>query len=201
MWTRVTVFVLVFCLILAERAPAQTAKPTSEKKASVETAPEPEDQFGRSTPRSSVAAFFKAFHRENYERAAQYLDSSLELPEREELAYNLGVILDRKLSASLSALSEKPEGNPDDGLAANRDLLGIIPQRVGQCGYSAGPRAAWERSSAVVVLRRELAGGAQGSIAKSKRLGSNDMFPRGSGPGDGFPSHSTSGSLSRFRFC
>ena len=94
-------------------------------------APEPEDQFGRSTPRSCVAAFFKAFHRENYERAAQYLDSSLELPEREELAYNLGVILDRKLSASLSALSEKPEGNPDDGLAAYRDLLGIIPSESG----------------------------------------------------------------------
>ena len=103
---------VVFCLILAERAPAQTAKPTSEKKTSVETAPEPEDPFGRSTPRSCVAAFLKAFHRENDERAAQYLDSSLELPEREELAYNLGVILDRKLSASLSALSEKPEGNP-----------------------------------------------------------------------------------------
>jgi MscS family membrane protein len=75
--------------------------------------------------------FLRAIQKEDYERATEYLDSRLKLPERQELARKLGVIFDRKLSARLSALSDKPEGNLDDGLRPNRDLLGIIPSDSG----------------------------------------------------------------------
>ena len=131
MLTRVATLVLVFGLTLTERAEAQTAKPTSEQKTSVATPQEPEDPLGRDTPRSAVMTFLKVIQKEDYERATEYLDSRLKLPERQELARKLGVIFDRKLSARLSALSDKPEGNLEDGLRPNRDLLGIIPSDSG----------------------------------------------------------------------
>ena len=131
MLTRVATLVLVFGLTLTERAEAQTAKPTSEQKTSVATPQEPQDPLGRDTPRSAVMTFLKAIQKEDYERATEYLDSRLKLPERQELARKLGVILDRKLSARLNALSDKPDGNLDDGLRPNRDLLGVIPSDSG----------------------------------------------------------------------
>src|SRR5436305_1293804 len=131
MWTRVTILLLVFGLILAQRAEAQTAKSTSEQKTPVAAPQEPDDPLGRNTPRSAVIAFFKAIRKENYERAAQYLDSKLKLPERQELARKLGVILDRKLSAHLGALSDKPEGDLEDGHRTNRDRLGTIRSASG----------------------------------------------------------------------
>src|SRR4030095_11080618 len=52
-------------------------------------------------------------------------------PERQELARKLGLVLDRKLSTPLSALSDKREGNLEDGLGPNLDRLGIIPSDSG----------------------------------------------------------------------
>jgi MscS family membrane protein len=123
---KVATLLLVFGLTLAEGAEAQTAKPTSEQKTSTATPQEPEDPLGRNTPRSAVIAFFKAIQKENYERAAQYLDSRLKPPGRQELARKLGVVLDRKLSVPLSAVSDKPEGDLEDGQRTNRDRLGTI---------------------------------------------------------------------------
>jgi len=75
--------------------------------------------------------FLRVIQEEDYERATEYLDSRLKPPERQELARKLGVIFDRKLSARLTALSDKPDGHLDDGLRPNRDLLGIIPSDSG----------------------------------------------------------------------
>ena len=75
--------------------------------------------------------FLKVIQKEDYERATEYLDSRLKLPERQELARKLGVVLDRKLSSNLVALSDKPDGKLDDGLRPNRDLLGVIPSDSG----------------------------------------------------------------------
>jgi MscS family membrane protein len=47
------------------------------------------------------------------------------------LARKLGVVLDRKLSTPLSTLSDKPEGNLEDGLRTNLDLLGVFPSDSG----------------------------------------------------------------------
>jgi MscS family membrane protein len=75
--------------------------------------------------------FLRAIQKEDYERATEYLDSRLKLPERQELARKLGVIFDRKLFLRLNALSDKAEGNLEDGLRPNRDLLGTIPSDSG----------------------------------------------------------------------
>lgn len=132
MLTRAAILVLVFGLTFAGRVEAQTAKPTSEQKTSTATPQQPEaDPLGRDTPRSAMLAFLKAIQKENYQRATEYLDSKLKLPEREELARKLGVVLDRKLSTPLSTLSDKPEGNLEDGLPTHLDLLGVFPSDSG----------------------------------------------------------------------
>jgi MscS family membrane protein len=132
MLTRVAILILIFGLTLAERIEAQAGQSTSGQRPSTETPREPEpDSLGRDTPRSAMVAFLRAIQRENYERAAQYLDSRLKPPERQELARQLGVLLDRELSISLNALSDKPEGDPDDGQRIGRDLVGIIRSASG----------------------------------------------------------------------
>ena len=131
MLTRVFTLVLVFGLIFTERAEAQIANPASEQKTSVAPPPEPADPLGRDTPRSAATGFLRAIQRENYERAAEYLDSRRKGAELHELAQKLGVVLDRKLSTRLSALSDKAEGNLDDSFGPNRDLLGVIPSVSG----------------------------------------------------------------------
>ena len=135
MLTRVVTLLLVFGFLLAEKSEAQTPKPTSEQKTPVATPQEPEDPFGRTTPRSAVMTFLRVIQKGDYERATEYLDSKLKLPERKELARQLGVIFDRKLSARLSALSDKPDGNLEDGLRPNRDLLGFIPSDSGNVDF------------------------------------------------------------------
>jgi len=78
-----------------------------------------------------MISFLKAIQKENYDRAAEYLDSRLKPPERHELARKLGVVLDRKLSTPLSLLSDKMEGNLEEELATNRDLVGPISSPSG----------------------------------------------------------------------
>ena len=132
MLIKVVTLVLVFGLTLADWAEGQAPKPTSEQKTPVATPQEPEaDPLGRDTPRSAMLAFLKAIQKENYQRATEYLDSKIKLPEREELARKLGVVLDRKLSTPLSTLSDKPEGKLEDGLRTNLDLLGVFPSDSG----------------------------------------------------------------------
>ena len=132
MLTRVTTLVLIFGLILAKGLDAQTGRSTDVPKAPAETPKEPEaDPLGRDTPRSAATGFLRAIQRENYERAAEYLDSRRKGVELQELAQKLGVVLDRKLSTRLNTLSDKPDGNLDDSFGPSRDLLGVIPSASG----------------------------------------------------------------------
>src|SRR5262245_11088906 len=129
---RVAILALIFGLTLADLTEAQTGASQSGQSTPTETAPKPEaDPLGRDTPRSAMMSFLRAIQKENYDRAAQYLDSRLKPPERHELARKLGVVLDRKLSTPLSLLSDKLEGNLEEDLATNRDLLGIISSPSG----------------------------------------------------------------------
>ena len=93
--------------------------------------PPPEDPLGRSTPQGTVVGLARAALQEDLERAAHYLDSTLEAPERQELARKLGVVLDRRLFTSLDALSRSPDGDPNDGLRAGRDRVGTVRSASG----------------------------------------------------------------------
>ena len=135
---------IALCLVLAglftaHSAMAQTALSTANKgtASADETAKKPPppagpiDEYDRGTPRSSVSGFLKAARDGNYKGAAQYLDlSKLPVPmdknEGPELARQLKIVLDRALWVDLELLSNHPKGNWEDGLPANREIIGRI---------------------------------------------------------------------------
>jgi MscS family membrane protein len=105
----------------------QTGRPkssTAEQKQPVE------DPLGRSTPHGTVIGLITAAEQKNLDRAAEYLESGLGLPERRELARKLSVVLDRNLLTSLDRLSHEPGGNLDDGLT-DRDRIGLVESPSG----------------------------------------------------------------------
>ena len=89
------------------------------------------DEFERGNPRSSVKGFFKAARDGNFERAAKYLDLRnlpwrMEENQETELARQFKIALDRSLWVDLDLVSTRPEGNLEDGLPANREIIGQI---------------------------------------------------------------------------
>ena len=83
-----------------------------------------DDPLGRSTPQGAMNGLMAATHQGNLERAAEYLNSRLSPPDRQELARKLGVVLDRKLLAR--QLSNRPDGDLQDGLPTDRDRIGLV---------------------------------------------------------------------------
>ena len=93
--------------------------------------PAPEDPYDRGTPRSAVDGFLSAARDGDWDRAVEYLDlRHLHAAEREErgreLARELKLVLDRTLWVDLDELSDDPAGRREDGLPAQRDLVGRI---------------------------------------------------------------------------
>src|SRR5512134_1573618 len=109
--------------------PAQAQKASSPsvpplQKGAEKPAAEPtEDPLGRSTPFGTVLGFIKAAEREDYNRAAEYLDTQLLPKQVRKLAQELAAALD---AADLQDLSRKPEGNSEDGLEPSRELVGVV---------------------------------------------------------------------------
>lgn len=124
---------------VAVAADAPVAGPTMKKaletRAKIITAAEiagaPVDEFNRGTPRTSVLGFLQATRDRDYTRAAQYLDFPAGMGERgPELARQLRIVLGRELWVDVDALSPGPEGDPNDGLADERDRIGRIAGRT-----------------------------------------------------------------------
>lgn len=90
-------------------------------------APQP-DELKRTTPRSAIYAFLEACHEEKFVLASRYLDLR-GIPSRQravkgpELAKQLAALLDGDAQFQVQRLSDRPEGNTEDGLAADRDVL------------------------------------------------------------------------------
>ncbi|HJW70298.1 MAG TPA: hypothetical protein VJ829_13130, partial [Candidatus Binatia bacterium] len=102
-----------------------------------ETAPPPttttlpagaeEEDVGFDTPRATMRGFLWAALARDWPKAATHLD----LRGRTDaqgvmLARQLKTVLDRKLWVDLDALSNSPEGEPNDGQTRDRDLVGTI---------------------------------------------------------------------------
>jgi MscS family membrane protein len=140
---------ILFCLILAhfsgaESGMAQAATPkmgqnaSDQEKSAKKAEPEkeapsgPMDEYNRGNPRSSVAGYFIAARNGDFEKAARYLDSDylpswIEFPEETELAHQLKIALDRSNTwIDLDSVSEDPKGDQEDGLPADRDIIGQI---------------------------------------------------------------------------
>lgn len=85
-----------------------------------------EDPLGRTTPRGAVMGFIRAAQRQDYELAAEYLDTQDPPARAQEHARQLQVVLDLGMTADLDNLSRKPEGDLDDGLRLTRDRVGTV---------------------------------------------------------------------------
>jgi MscS family membrane protein len=84
------------------------------------------DPLGRDTPAGTVMGFLSAGARGDWTRGARYLDTKIPEARAEELAQQLKVVLDRGLTLDLDRLSRKPEGEQDQRVGKERELLGTI---------------------------------------------------------------------------
>lgn len=91
----------------------------------------PKDSLGRTTPRGTVLGFLVAIHKENNELAAEYLNTPLQGEAAADLAHQLAVVLDKRLPAKLTQLSDQPQGSLAL-LRPNQDLVGTINTATGR---------------------------------------------------------------------
>ena len=137
----------------------------------------PLDEYGRTTPRSSVMGLANALSKYDFETAVHYLDLrnlpfTLHEEDGTDLARKLLIVAERSMIVDYEAISNDPEGHLDDGLPNYRDrvtavktsegLVDILMQKV--------PRGdgvfIWKLSNATVAkipaLNEELGYGAIG---------------------------------------
>jgi MscS family membrane protein len=107
---------------LLKTGPSQAAAPqTAPTPTPQET---PKDPFGRDTPYSTVAGFLKATERGDWQRAAEFLDSKQPLAQKQELARQLKLVMDRGLALDLEKVSKNPLGSPTEKWRATRNEIG-----------------------------------------------------------------------------
>jgi MscS family membrane protein len=128
------------------------------------------DPLGRDNPRSAMHGYLEASRAGEYEKAAQYMDLGRVPKSRgATLARQLKTVLDRVLWVELDQLSDDAEGDRDDGLPRNRDLVGTINTKDGPVG--------------VFVERRREAGEQVWKIAAATVAGIPDLHAEfGDGP-------------------
>ncbi|HEY3454100.1 MAG TPA: mechanosensitive ion channel family protein, partial [Bryobacteraceae bacterium] len=88
----------------------------------------PSDELKRTTPRSAIYGFLEACHQQQFVLASRYLDlrgirSSERLAKGPELAKQLQNLLDSNPRFEVQRLSDRPEGNMEDRLRPDRDVL------------------------------------------------------------------------------
>jgi len=87
-----------------------------------------QDPLKRDTPQSSVFSFLEAAHAKNYTRARRYLDlrnvsRSDRAGKGAELSGQLAQVLDRDVDFDIGSLSRSPEGDEQDSLPADLELV------------------------------------------------------------------------------
>jgi MscS family membrane protein len=103
----------------AQSAPSPAAQPAA-------IPPEaPRDALGRTTPRGTVLGFLAAARKGDDALASHYL-STPPGPAAEDLAHKLFIVLDARLPARLTEVSDAPEGSRANPLAPDLDRVGTI---------------------------------------------------------------------------
>jgi MscS family membrane protein len=113
------------------QGPLSQAMPKGAAPAAVEQAPSP-DPLGRQTPSGTAMGFLAAAAKSDWPRATKFLDTRLPPDQAEGLARELKVLLNRGLTIDLNRLSRVPEGEQDERLGKNRELLGTIATKSGR---------------------------------------------------------------------
>lgn len=97
----------------------------------------PHDDFGRGQPRSTIAGYLKAMRAGDLALATHYLDyrnlsaATLNVGQ-EELARQLGVVLNRTVWIDLNSISTLKEGRINDNLPPYRELIAQVEYRGNQ---------------------------------------------------------------------
>jgi MscS family membrane protein len=118
----------VIAIFLSENVYAQKPPlsiPSKDTAPSTQPGAVLDDPLGRSTPQGTLLGFMKNVNRDDYERATEYLDTKQPRKRAVQLASQLKTILNQGLSGHLSKLSNKAEGDLEDGLKPNRERIGV----------------------------------------------------------------------------
>jgi MscS family membrane protein len=125
--------VLTGLLAVLLASPEPLAQSASAGGATAEPAKqeEPEDALGRSTPRGAVRGFLSAARRGDYALAREYLNTRLKSDAAENLSRQLFVVLDARLPARLTQLSDAGEGSNRNPLQPDVEVVGSIAGKSG----------------------------------------------------------------------
>jgi MscS family membrane protein len=123
----------VALLVSAAAARGQNVPGAASTPAPAPAQPQsPEDALGRSTPRGTVLGFLSAARRGDNALARQYLGTRSNGAAGEELARELFVVLDARLPARLTQVSDAPEGTRDNPLEPDVEVVGTVGGRNGE---------------------------------------------------------------------
>src|SRR6516162_3527494 len=121
---RASAFWVLLAATAAADARAQIVPPSATAATAAAAQPAqalPPDALGRTTPRGTVFGFLAAARKDDDELARQFLNSRLTGDAGRDLAHELYVVLDAKLPAKLTLLSDVPEGSRANPLAPDID--------------------------------------------------------------------------------
>ncbi len=115
-------FLCAFWRVDAQTLPAPNSSSAQKPPA------QGQDPLNRDSPQSSVYSFLEACRAKDYTRAWRYLDlrglpADRRAQEGTQLAKQLEEVLDRDPRFDVASLSRNPEGDLNDELAANRELV------------------------------------------------------------------------------
>src|SRR5690242_16405766 len=115
--------VLLICIAFPVAAAAQLLAPPSTTPAPAAS----QDQLGRDTPEGSFWGFLRAAQAGNYSTASLYLQlsSTRRQTQGEDLATKLQVVLDRAFTGNIRAISNQPNGTPQD-VAPDHQRIGTL---------------------------------------------------------------------------
>jgi MscS family membrane protein len=119
----------------SEEEPA--VKEAIEEAPKKKAPPGPADDFNRGVPRTSVKGYLEALRKNDYERAAEYLDlrnlqQGLSESDGPVLARKLGIVFERALWIEVDRLSDDSQGWADDGQPSYRDYVDSIETNDGR---------------------------------------------------------------------
>ena len=86
----------------------------------------PRDPLGRSTPRGTVMGFLDAARRGENDLASHYLRTSLGADDSAALAHQLFMVLDARLPARLTQVSDTAEGSRANPLTPDEETIGTV---------------------------------------------------------------------------
>ena len=127
----ICIFFSMFSASVYAQKPAPSTSPSKETSKTIPPETALDDPLGRSTPQGTVFGFLKSVDKEDYQRAVEYLDTKQPSKRAQQLAEELQNILNWGFSGHIPKLSNKPEGDLEDGLKSNHELIGVIKTSTG----------------------------------------------------------------------